>query len=555
MAERIVQQPVATERQQKFSDLPTAEIQRSTFDMSHAWKGTCDVSRIIPIMLQEVLPGDSFRVSSTVFARLATPLKPIMDNLTTDIHYFFVPDRLLWDNFALFMGERRKKTDDPTKVTIPQARVDVNINNSSGQLPDYFGIPLLEAADNTPIIVEVNALPFRGYQMIWNEWYRNQNIIDALEIPTDDGPDDVKYQNVVDGDVGFLWFRHKRADYFTRALPWPQKGDPVFLPLGTRADILGIGKSDEIYNRNNVDVYERGGDATYIDAVEVGGDNSNIFIRGFNIDGTMRPSIRANLTEATAATINDIRTAFQIQKLLERDARGGTRYIEIILNHFNVQSPDYRLQRPEYLGGGSGKIAISPVAATIATDDAPQANLAAVGTGLIKAGFSHSFTEHGYIFALMSTRGDVTYQEGLDRMWSRKTRYDLYWPSLSHLGEQAILNKEIYLQAPGAGDPSEGTDNDSIWGYQERYAEYRYQPSRITGLFRSNHPESLDVWHLAQDFGGLPPLSSLFVTDGTPMDRVVAVPSEPDLLVDAWHEVKATRPMPIYAVPGLVDHF
>jgi len=552
MAERIVQQPLAAERQSKFADLPTADVDRSTFDMSHSWKGTADTWKIVPVMCQEILPGDTFSIRTTAFVRLATPLKPIMDGLTTDIHFFFVPNRLVWDNWQMFMGERKNIDDDPTEINIPQANVDLNVRNSTGELPDYFGLPLIEAADNTPIMTQVSSLPFRAYSLIWDEWYRNQNLTSSRDVDTGDGPDDIVYGDL-NNPLGLMGPRHKRADYFTRALPWPQKGDPVFLPLGNFAPITGIGATGT-FTETNVAVSESrsgpddDGSETYARAVAVGGDNSGIYVKGDNnASYPGNPAIYADLTSATAATINDIRTAFQIQKLLERDARGGTRYIEIILSHFNVQSPDARLQRPEYLGGGSSRLAISPVAATVATEDAPQANLSAVGTGLIKAKMNHSFTEHGHVFALMSTRSDLTYQNGLDKMWSRSTRYDYYWPSLSHLGEQAILNKEIYIQNTA--------EDDEIWGYQERYAEYRYAPSRITGLFRSNNPASLDVWHLSQDAGDLPPLNDFFVTDFPPIDRVVAVADEPDLLIDVWHEIKATRAMPVYAVPGLVDHF
>jgi len=550
MAERTVQQPIATQRQAKFSDLPTADVERSTFDMSHPWKGTMDTNKIVPCLLQEILPGDTFNVKSAIFMRLATPLKPIMDNITADIHYFFVPNRLVWDNWALFMGERKKVDDDPTEVSIPQIEVDLSVETATGTLHDYFGVPLLTTAEGNGR-VWINTLPFRAYNLIHNEWYRNQNLVDEIDIPTDDGPDDGL--DIIFGLTG-VKTRHKRADYFTRALPWPQKGDPVFLPLGEFAPITGIGTNNGRFENLNIAVNESkagtgepgDGDNSYPWAVEVGGDASGVFIRRADNDAD-NPAIYADLTTATAATINDIRTAFQVQRLLERDARGGTRYIEIILSHFNVQSPDARLQRPEYIGGGSGRITVNPVAATIATTDAPQGNLAAVGTGMVNASMNHSFTEHGYLMALISCRADLTYQNGLDRMWSRQTRYDFYWPALSHLGEQAILNKEIFY--------ADGAPDNQIWGYQERYAEYRYQPGRITGLFRSNNPESLDVWHLAQDFDSTPPLNGFFVQEDPPIDRVIAVPSEPHLIVDAWHEVKATRPMPVYAVPGMVDHF
>lgn len=546
MAEKHVQQPQAVATQAKFTDLPTADIERSTFDMSHSWKGTADEGIIVPTLLQEILPGDTFQVNSTIFMRLATPLKPIMDTVTADIHFFFVPNRLVWDNWQFFMGERANPDDDPTTITMPIHEADVQLPAAANTLYDYFGLPLVESGSQVEI--NVNALPFRGYDLIYNEWYRNQNLYPEFNIPKGDGPDDPS------DPTGALYApkrRHKKGDYFTKALPWPQKGDPVFLPLGDTAPVVPIaGDPLPYFSITGVDqnLTTRTGDGTEIHASQ-DGQPASLVRWGSDT------ALQADLTTATAATINDIRTAFQIQKLLERDARGGTRYIEIILSHFNVQSPDMRLQRPEYLGGGTSRIMINPVAATAGYDPegagatVPQGNLAAVGTGLVKGGFNHSFTEHGFLFGLLSTRQDLTYQQGLDRMWSRQTRYDHYWPALSHLGEQTILNKELYYDNEGE------SDNEGIWGYQERYAEYRYQPSRITGLFRSEHPESLDVWHLAQDYAELPLLDINFVSEDAPIDRVIAVPSEPHFLIDCWHNIKATRPMPVYAVPGLVDHF
>ena len=537
MSERIVQQPLATERQAKFSDLPTAEMERSTFDMSHPWKGTMDLQKLVPIMCQEILPGDTFQISTTAFMRLATPIKPLMDNISADIHYFFVPNRIVWDNWVYFMGERRQPDDDPNDYEVPEAIIDLDITNPNNLLQDYFGIPMKDTGgqqENT----RVNALPFRAYQKITADWYVNQNIGIQIYGPTDDGPDDLT--GPLSGELGG---RHKRGDYFVRALPWPQKGDPVYLPLGTEAPIIpenspwyfeGSEDNEGVQLRRDVN-----------DPQEVAYDKEGGGV--LNPDEDILPKMIADLTTATAASINDIRTAFQIQRLLERDARGGTRYIEILLSHFNVQSPDFRLQRSEFLGGGSARINVNPVAATVASEDAPQGNLAAVGTGLVRGGTTHSFTEHGYIIGILSCRTDQTYQNGMDRMWKRSTRYDFYWPALSHLGEQQITNGELFYQ-------NNAEDNET-WGYQERYAEYRYQPGRITGKFRSADPESLDVWHLAQDYDELPNLSPAFIYENPPIDRVVAVPSEPDLLVDVWHEVRATRPMPVYAVPGMVDHF
>jgi len=515
--------------QHSFAQIPRAEIQRSVFNRSCGTKTTFDAGYLVPVFVDEALPGDTFNLNMTTFGRLATPLRPILDNLFVDSFFFAVPIRLLWENFQKFMGEQ-DNPGDSTDFEIPEMTSPASTGYAIQSLSDYFGIP--------PSIPDLthSALWHRAYNLIWNEWFRDQNMQDSVWVDTDDGPDDP-------ADYVLLR-RGKRHDYFTSCLPWPQKGPAVELPLGTTAPVVSAG--------SGLPVWTVGG-TTGQALTSIGVANAQW--SGTPSAGTAvweTTALEADLSNATAATINQIREAFQIQRLYERDARGGTRYTEIIRSHFGVVSPDSRLQRPEYLGGGSSRVNISPVPQTSSTDaTTPQGNLAGFGvTTANRHGFNKSFTEHSVIIGVVCLRADINYQDGLDRMFNRSTRWDFYWPALAHLGEQAVLNKEI----AAVGSLIPGSD-DLVFGYQERYAEYRYKPSKITGKFRSVDPQSLDYWHVAQDFASVPTLDNDFIIEDPPIDRVIAVPAEPHMLFDAYFDFKCARPMPTYGVPGLIDHF
>lgn len=555
-------------RGHRFSDAPAMYMKRTKFDRSHVYKTTFDSGKLIPVFIDEVLPGDTTRMSVNYFARLATPIKPIMDNIYLDWFFFFVPNRLVWEHWQNFCFEQ-EDPDDSTDYVIPIVSATGNSENAYiGSLWDYFGLPVNTSGN----LSGINALPFRGVYLIWNEWFRDENLQKSVKIQkgdTNEVLDSTRsseqpswvFTSGTDIVPGFACPpRGKRHDYFTSALPWTQKGPGVSIGLAGTAPIQGTAT---LTMPNGVAVYSSGGSkflanmpgtlnnagreelyqtSNYI-GVRAGTGNTSV--SGVSSDGWF-----ANLDESSIFTISSLRTAFQMQKFYERLARGGSRYTEVLRSFFGVVSPDARLQRPEFLGSFTKMVNVNPIAQTSATDNtSPQGNLSAYGVTAAKFhGFTKSFVEHGYIFGFVCARADLTYQQGINKMWLRSTVYDFYWPTFAHLSEQAIELREIYAQGSEA--------DTTVFGYQERYAEYRYKPSQITGKFRSSVVNgSLDKWHLSQFFNNAPTLNEEFIIENPPIERIIAVPSEPEFLLDVGFRYTTVRPMPMFGTPGLVDHF
>jgi len=528
MAKRVPKRP----SQKRYSVAPQANIQRSTFDLSYPLKTTFDSGKLIPMPPIEVLPGDSFRLRMTALVRLATPLFPTMDNLHLTSFWFFIPNRLTWNSWQRFMGEQ-DNPGDSTDYTVPILAGATAI--TVGTNLDYMGLPI----GITPNSTEISALPTRALYRTWNEWFRDENLQDSIAVDYGDGPDTLGTTKLQPLSRG------KRKNYITSALPWPQKGPGVEIPIGTTAPIyssasadgadIAVGEAGPGYTTATGLFHNAGTRALQYETAGGGQDISAI-------------NLYANLASATGATINDWREAFQMQKLQERDARGGTRYTEILKSHFQVSSPDSRLQRSELLATGQSPVQMNAVPQTTPGTETPQGNLAAFGQGIInRHGFTKSFVEHGYIIGLLNVRADLNFQQRLDRHWSRQTKYDFYWPALQALGEQPVYNKEVWADGTAA-------DNE-IWGYQERWAEYRSSMGVITGQMRSEASAPLDAWHYALDYDTRPALNDTFIEDTPPIARTIAVTEEPEFIMDAWVDIKAARPMPVYSVPGYIDHF
>lgn len=536
-----------------FAVNPQVDIGRSCFKRNSDHKTTFDAGDLIPIYVDEVLPGDTFSMDMSALVRMTTPIFPTMDNAAIDFYFFYTPTRILWDHWKELNGENRETAwAQKVEYSVPQVKMTKGDHPNgwdTGSIADYMGIPT-KVTD-----ISVNALPFRAYGMIWNEFFRNQNTTAPTLVETDDsdieGSSDGSDSNKQAIKGGKPLKAEKYFDYFTGCLPAPQKGEPVNLPMSGNAPVKMYSIEGQGINGptlpTNIFLYQAKANVSQLNgewavrlsgASEEGGGGSSV-----------SRYLAADLGNITGATINQLRQAFQIQKLLEKDARGGTRYREVLREHFGVVSPDSRQQVPEYLGGYRMPINVNQVVQTSqTTSESPQGNVAAMSvTTMNQSMFTKSFTEHGYIIGLAVARYDQTYQQGLERMWSRKTRFDYYWPVLANIGEQAVLNKEIYFQG-------NAKDNEAF-GYQEAWADYRYKPSRVSGKFRSNAEGTLDSWHYAQNYTALPTLTSDWMHAGNvELKRTLSVQNEPNFIGDFYFMCKTTRAMPVFSIPGLIDH-
>lgn len=554
-----------------FSKNPQVDIQRSRFDRSHSVKLSGNVGDLIPFYCDEVLPGDTFQIDTSKLVRLQTLVTPVMDNIYLDTYYFFVPCRLVWEHWREMMGENTSAPWFPdVEYSVPQVTSPLPSGGGSsesgwaeGTIADYMGIP--------PGVrgLSISALPFRAYALIYNEWFRDENLQTPQSIPVDDSVtvgsnDSSGLFQAVKG--GYPLKAGKFRDYFTSCLPSPQKGPDVLLPLGNQAPVYGGNTSNLVNydNRPEWSLDSNGKPSSLMfrhanDNSSIIGDyaaklhNASFTYAGSNSgDGVdIYPSnLWTDLTQATAATINQLRLAFQIQRIYEKDARGGTRYIEILSNHFGVTSPDSRLQRPEYLGGNRMLINVNQVVQNSESATTPQGTTTAYSLTVdTHSDFTQSFVEHGFLIGLCVARYDHTYQYGIERFFSRKTRFDYYWPSLANIGEQPVYNREIYAVGTSS--------DDGVFGYQEAWADYRYKPNRVCAEMRSTSKKSLDAWHLADDYDMLPKLSPEWIReDKTNVDRALAVTSKVanQFFGDFYIKNLCTRPMPVFSIPGLIDH-
>lgn len=531
----------------RFAENPQVDVSRSRFQRNSDNKTTFNTGDLIPIYLDEVLPGDTHQIDLACVMRMATPIFPVMDNAFCDFYFFFVPNRLLWEHWKEFMGENKETAWTPkTEYSIPQVTAPAG-GWEEGTLADYLGLPTKVES------ISVSALPGRAYGLIYNEWFRNQNVTQPTLVEVTDATTTGKNDGSATNDSAITLAKPLKAakvfDYYTGALPEPQKGEPIQLPMQGNAELKLYtldGNSEITWPKPSSTAATLSG---FTEILKINGSQTGLRVDANRSGSTNTGMLKADMSSVTAATINQLRQAFQIQKLLEKDARGGTRYREVLREHFGVISPDSRMQIPEYLGGYRLPINVSQVIQTSATDStSPQGNTAALSvTTMNKGMFTKSFTEHGFVMGLAVVRTDQTYQQGIERMWSRKGRYDYYWPVLANIGEQAILNKEIYAQG--------SAKDEEAFGYQEAWADYRYKPSKVTGLFRSNAKQSLDAWHYAQDYDKLPTLSTAWMEQGgTEMKRTLARSDQPDFIADFYFMNRTTRCMPVYSIPGLIDH-